>query len=100
MFSQFSDGILQAALLRSLHPSELDFSGSTPLSRHVREVLVSVVSNAGNVVGEAALEFMAALAVDKIRIKNADKQIVVNTIMNIGGGLASIWDLFTEEKPF
>lgn len=100
MFSRYSDGVLQAALLRSLHPSELDFSGSTLLSRQVREVLVAIISNAGNLVGEAALEFMAALAVEKIRISKEDRRIVINAIMNSNGDLARIWRLFNEKPIF
>lgn len=100
MFSRYSDGILQAALLRCLHPSEMDFSGNTLLSRQVREVLIAVIKNSGNVVGEAALEFVAALVAGKIRVNTEDKEIIISVIKESSGDLAKIWDLFSEERPF
>ena len=95
MFSRFSDGILQGALLRCLHPSELDFSQSVALSRQVRELFVTVIRNARNVVGEAALEFMAALAADKISLREQDHEILRKSIENAGPELAQVWKMFT-----
>lgn len=98
MFSRYSDGILQASLLRCLHPSELDYSQSTVLSRHVRELVVTVLRNAANVVGEAALEFMAALAVNKISLTAPDIEIIHSQIER-KKELAPIWKAFNTRTP-
>ena len=99
MFSRFSDGILQAALLRCLNPSELDFSRSAVMSRQMRELFVTVIRNSTNVVGEAALEFMAALAARKISLTPADHEIVCKSIKTGNADLAQVWETFTEETP-
>jgi len=98
MFSRYSDGILQAALLRCLYPPELDYSRSTVLSRHVRELVITVLRNATNVVGEAALEFMAALAVGKISLREEDDEIVRAEIQK-DKKLALIWEAFNTSTP-
>ncbi len=98
MFSRYSDGILQAALLRCLYPSELDYSRSAVLSRHVRELVMAVLRNANNVVGEAALEFMAALSVGKISLREQDND-VVQTEIRKNDKLALIWKAFTTQTP-
>ena len=99
MFSRFSDGILQAALLRCLHPGELDFSGSTVLSGQMRELLLAVLRNATNVVGEAVLEFMAALATDKVKLGEKDTETVVAAV-EIDGALSRVWGLFKARPAF
>jgi len=98
MFSRYSDGILQAALLRCLYPSELDYSQSTVLSRYMRELVVAVLRNAANVVGEAALEFMAALAVGKVSLREDDRQIVQDGI-ECNAELELVWKAFTARPP-
>ncbi len=95
MFSRFSDGILQGALLRCLHRSELDFSQSAVLSRQARELFVAVIRNATNVVGEAALEFMAALATGRVSLSPQDDHIVRERIRSAGPNIAQVWDMFT-----
>ena len=92
MFSRFSDGILQGALLRCLHPAELDFSGSTVLSRRARELFVAVIRNATNVVGEAVLEFLAALAAGKVSLNTEDYKLVEQSVED--AGLSQVWELF------
>ena len=99
MFSRFSDGILQGALLRCLHPAELDFSRSAVLSRRARELFVAVIRNATNVVGEAALEFMAALAAGKISLNQQDEEIVKQSIKSAGSNVVQMWDMFTRRTP-
>ena len=97
MFSRFSDGILQAALLRCLNPSELDFSRSTVMSRQVRDLFVTVIGNSKNVVGEAALEFIAALAARKVSLATRDDEIVRQSIVTGNSDLAQVWEIFTDE---
>ena len=62
MFWRYNDGILQAALLRALSNSELDFSSSEEMSAEFRQITISVLNNAFNNAGEATLEFLAVVA--------------------------------------
>ena len=72
MFARFSDGVLQASLLRSAHPSELDYSASYDLSRQFVSVCCSILVSHSQDVGDAALEFVHALATKKVRLRSAD----------------------------
>ena len=103
MFSRFSDGILQGALLRCLQKEELDFSKSTVLSRQARELFVSAIRNAKNVVGEAALEFMAAFAIGKISFSKEDEKVVLQALEDGTDDLPDlleVWRMFTATGPF
>jgi hypothetical protein len=72
-FDRFNDGIIQASILRNAAASELDYSGSESCSRHMREILESVVNNRMKPQGEAALEFALAFATQKIRLRLSDQ---------------------------
>ena len=72
MFPRFSDGILQASLLRATHRSELDYSASHDLSRQFASTCRAVLRNHDNLVGDAAIEFVYALATQKILLRPKD----------------------------
>ena len=65
MFWRFNDGILQAALLRALSESELDFASNDEMSADFRKITISVLENASNFAGEAALEFFGCCSEEK-----------------------------------
>ena len=65
----------------------------------MRELLLVLLKNATNVVGEAALEFMAALATGKLRIKEKDKEIV-RAAVESAAMLSPVWKAFTEKPAF
>lgn len=87
MFVRFSDGVLQASLLRAARPAELDYSASSDLSGQFAATCLSVLYGYENEVGEAALEFVYALATKKVSLREADwgrlcKEIGSNPIMH------------------
>jgi len=67
-FERFNDGVIQAAILRAAIGPELDYSLSDELSMQMERILDFVLSNGGNESGEAAREFVLAIAVGKLRI--------------------------------
>lgn len=83
MFARFSDGILQASLLRSTQRSELDYSASKELSRQFATACESVLANHGNDVGDAALEFVHAVATRKVSMRDSDLKGVEDCIDGI-----------------
>ena len=93
MFTRFSDGILQASLLRASHPSELDYSGSDDFSRQFTSDAVSVLTNHENAVGDAAVEYVYALATNKISLRHHDHGFIRNKIDSIPV-LHACWHLF------
>ena len=80
MFARFSDGILQASMLRATHPSELDYSASHELSRRFALICTSALVNHENPMGEAAIEFVYALATEKVSLRQVDKGRVLNVV--------------------
>lgn len=76
-FLRFNDNILQACLLRACHPSELDYSASPHLSKLVKELLTKVFSRHDHPYGAAALEFAAALATGRLKLKKDDFDVLV-----------------------
>lgn len=97
MFSRFSDGILQASLLRASRKSELDYCASHDLSRQFTLSCVSVLKNYKNSVGDAAIEYVYSLAKEKIVLRKKDIDEVRKTIQSIPV-LKACWDLFRNEK--
>lgn len=76
-FERFNDGIIQAALLRAAHTAELDYSSSRSLSDDMAQILNSILEQGTREAGEAAPEFLLALAMRTLRLdQTAIKQIV------------------------
>lgn len=76
-FLRFNDSILQACLLRASYPSELDYSASPELSRLMREFLSKVFIRSNDEYGDAALEFAAAIAIDRLRLAKKDMEALL-----------------------
>ena len=83
MFTRFSDGIIQAALLRAAQRSELDYSASEDLSRQFASICRSVLVSCNHAVGDAALEFVHALATKKVLLQQEDHDRLDQTIKDI-----------------
>lgn len=95
MFARFSDGVLQASLLRTTRPAELDYSASDDLSSQFAAICLSVLYGWKNEVGDAVLEFVYALATRKVSLRKADydrlcKEISSNPILD------TVYKLFAE----
>jgi len=76
-FLRFNDNILQACLLRACHSSELDYSASPHLSKLMQEFLTKVFDRHSHTYGDAALEFAAALAIGRLKLKKDDLDDVI-----------------------
>ena len=70
-FSLFSDGVLQASLLRACLPSELDYEIKPAVEAEAMGLLQDILSNAHEAGGEAATEFLFALALKRMRLSPA-----------------------------
>ena len=98
MFARYSDGILQAALLRGAQRSELDYSASSDLSQQFASICSSVILNNANSVGDAALEFVYALATDKVLLRNVDRKRLECNISS-DAILRAFFDLCLSDDP-
>ncbi|MDE0443414.1 MAG: hypothetical protein OXL38_15005 [Gammaproteobacteria bacterium] len=98
MFARYSDGILQASLLRAAQCSELDYSASEELSGQFAATCASVLANHGNSVGDAAIEFVYALATEKVCLSDPDHKRLHEAIASVPI-LRSLWQLFRADDP-
>lgn len=79
-FARFNDGVIQASLLRAATPRELNFSGSEENSREAARLIRRIVGSFNEGRGEAAAEFLLALASKSIILRDDDlKEIVKST---------------------
>lgn len=72
-FERFTDGVIQAAFLRAALPIELDYAVDAKCSAHMLEFLRSMFRNL-DAHGEAALEFVMAMATERLRLATSDQQ--------------------------
>lgn len=71
-FARYNDGVIQAALLRAAHPSELDYSSSEENSRRMADMLSGIFKLNERQQGEAALEFAFALKSERLKLADKD----------------------------
>jgi len=71
-FGRFNDAVIQASLLRAARPSELDFTDNRAASRDAARMIRRIVESARTPRGEAAAEFLIALATGHLRLAKED----------------------------
>jgi len=77
-FERFNDGIIQAAILRAAHAAELDYSASRAYSDDMAQILDSILEQRLSETGEAAMEFLLALAMRKLRLDDPAVKLLVD----------------------
>ena len=81
-FLRFNDSILQASLLRACSPPELDYSTSDSHSKLMKEFLIKIFNRYNHPYGNAAMEFAAALATKRLKLKDEDLKVLLDTSIN------------------
>jgi len=71
-FDRLNDGIIQAALLRACLPTELDYRLDNLASTEMADFLVEIFETSANARGEAAPEFLLALALGQMHLLSRD----------------------------
>jgi hypothetical protein len=82
-FDRFNDGVIQACLLRAALPAELNYSVNPEVSRQMTDIVISVLTHWQNQQGEAALEFLLALACGRLLLTEANL-VEITKIATIG----------------
>lgn len=67
-FTRFNDGVIQAAMLRAAYPSELDYRSHPGASNDMARLISKWVQLARYPIGDAAPEFLLAMATGKLRL--------------------------------
>jgi hypothetical protein len=82
-FGRFSDGIIQASILRAARPNELNYTLSPDHSRDMARFARRVVLNSDRPRGEAAAEFLIALGTRRLRLRPEDCKEVLKEAPNL-----------------
>lgn len=82
MFICFNDGIIQASILRSANPVELNYNlqgHNAKIGTEMINVINYIFSNFSNKTGEATIEFLIAIASNRLQLiaKQLEKSIVL-----------------------
>ncbi|MGR2855455.1 hypothetical protein FY046_05305 [Erwinia sp. 1181_3] len=83
-FLRFNDDILQACILRASLPNEIDYSFDYDLSLVMSEFLLKLFNRHNRPYGYAALEFAAALATGKLRLKEQHLKSLIHDVLYQG----------------
>lgn len=81
-FLRFNDDVLQACLLRAALASELDYSSDNSLSEIMKELISKMFRRHQYPYGRAALEFAAALATKKLKLKSEHTNQLIDEVIN------------------
>jgi hypothetical protein len=76
-FGRFNDGVIQAAILRAARPRELDYSHDKDASAQMRDTLIRFIERCDKPEGEAAPEFLLAIAANRIHLMDSDRDELV-----------------------
>ena len=91
VFSRYDDGIIQSAFLRAALPTELDYSAHEIYSAAMADIILRVAKGYSYERGEAAMEFIIALAIEKIRLhKEVDKKLRATLKATLGTKIADL----------
>lgn len=78
-FGRYNDDVIQASLLRAANPSELNYVETEYESREMGRLVKRVLEAAHVPRGGAAAEFLLAIATRRLKLRNADLKVVVET---------------------
>lgn len=79
-FGRFNDAVIQASLLRAARPSELDYTDNAQTSAEAARVLRRILESATTSRGEAAAEFLVALATGRLKLAKDDLANVLDSL--------------------
>ena len=102
VFSRYDDGIIQGAFLRAAQPTELDYSAHETYSASMADIILRVIQGYGFERGDAAMEFIIALSIGKIRLhKEVDEKLRASIKVALQNKVDDIGLLLGEElAPF
>jgi hypothetical protein len=82
-FARFNDGVIQSALLRAARPRELDYAHDATLSAQMRDMVRRFIEHMGEDEGEAAPEFLLAVARGQLNLTRDDRKNISDYIAEI-----------------
>jgi hypothetical protein len=98
-FGRFNDGVVQAALLRAAYPHELNYASSRPHSAEMGRILRRILEGSHRPRGEAAAEFIIAMAVGQLSLNGDDYAKVMQPINSATPLVRALQSLCIAAKP-
>lgn len=87
-FTRYNDGVIQAAMLRAAYPSELDYRSHPGASNDMARLMAKWIQLASHPIGDAAPEFLLAMATGKLRLCPHHERSV---LLEAGKGSGRSW---------
>ena len=78
--NRFNDGIIQTCILRNAKAGELNYSIDETLSVQVKDILITIFKYCYEEQGEAILEFLYAIAIEKMLLKKKHLSILMDEL--------------------
>jgi hypothetical protein len=82
-FGRFSDGIIQASILRAARPNELNYTMSPEHSRDMARFARRMIVSSSRPRGEAAVELLIALGTRRLRLRPEDCKEILKESDNL-----------------
>ena len=79
-FSRFNDGVIQASILRTARPEELAYTNSGTLGQEMYGLLETLIKYHKGDQGEGLLEFLYAIADQKLTLKKMHLELLVELL--------------------
>lgn len=98
-FNRFNDGIIQASILRSANADELSYSIDYEMSLEMKNILETLIKYHEEEQGEALLEFLYAIAVRKLSLKEEHLSEVLEFLKdNCSNDIIGYFSLFIKKN--
>ncbi len=101
-FSRYNDGIIQSAIIRCSHPSELDYSSDHAASDFMKHLIIRSIESSDSDSGESSLEFVLALYFGRIKLVSTHfleiKSLILSSKHQHDPAKAMRWIMDTENR--
>lgn len=98
-FNRFNDGIIQSSILRSANAEELSYSIDYEMSFEMKNILETLIRYHEEEQGEALLEFLYAIAIRKLSLKEEHLSEVLEFLqVNCTNDIIKCFSLFIQKN--
>lgn len=82
-FLRFNDGLIQACILRAAKPKELSYDLDDSCSAQIKDIIDDMISHPKRAVCEALMEFVYALAINKLKLKSEHRKYIFERLYSL-----------------
>ncbi|MNV05710.1 hypothetical protein D3C71_960570 [compost metagenome] len=89
-FTRYNDSVIQAAILRAAYPAELDYRSTPSASDDIAKLICKWVDSAAHRIGYAVPEFVLAIGLKKLRLRQNDQQRILDKVCALDNWLGAL----------